>query len=129
MGLTGLGVATFLLYGTELQLPLVLATMVTVGLGVSMFSAPNTSVIMGSVPREETSEASAMVSVMRQTGMMVSMGVAMLFISVIMGGADNLVPENYGVFVDVMHISFGVCLVMCVVGMVASLLRGSGCEM
>ena len=67
-----------------------------------------------------------MVSVMRQTGMMVSMGVAMLFISVIMGGADNLVPENYGVFVDVMHISFGVCLVMCVVGMVASLLRGSG---
>lgn len=126
MGLTGLGVATFLLYGTELQLPLVLATMATVGLGVSMFSAPNTSVIMGSVPREETSEASAMVSVMRQTGMMVSMGVAMLFISVIMGGADNLVPENYGVFVDVMHISFGVCLVMCVVGMVASLLRGSG---
>ena len=56
--------------------------------------------------------------------MMMSMGIAMMFISLIMGGSDNLVPENYGLFVDVIHISFAVCLAMCVVGIVASAMRG-----
>ncbi len=126
MAITGLGVSTFLLYGTQVDLTLVMVTMVMVGLGAGMFSSPNTSVIMGSVPRNMTSEASAMVAVMRQAGMMISMGIAMLFIDAVMGGSDNLVPENYGLFVDVIHYSFTICLVMCVIGIVASLMRGSG---
>ena len=124
MAIVSVGVATFLFYGTEMNIVLVMATMIIVGSGMGMFAAPNTSVIMGSVGKDETSEASGMVSVMRQTGMMVSMGIAMLLISVIMGGADHLVPENYGVFVDVMHYAFAVYLGMCLVGMLASLLRG-----
>ena len=126
MAVTAIGVSLFLFYGTELDLTLVLATMVIVGAGMGMFSSPNTSVIMGSVGREETSEASGMVAVMRQTGMMLSMGIAMLFISMVMGGSDNLVPENYGLFVDVIHMSFGICLAMCIVGTVVSMLRGKG---
>lgn len=129
MGITGIGVSMFLMYGVEADLPLVFVTLLAIGFGMGMFSAPNTSVIMGSVRREETSEASGVVAVMRQTGMMVSMGVAMLFISVVMGGADNIVPENYGVFVDVLHYSFGICLAMCLVGMLASLLRGKPKEL
>lgn len=124
MAVVAAGVATFLLYGTEMDMALVMVTMVLVGFGMGMFASPNTSVIMGSVPRDETSEASGMVSVMRQTGMMVSMGIAMLLISVTMGSADHLVPENYGAFVDVMHYAFAVYLVMCFVGMLVSMLRG-----
>lgn len=124
MTLTALGVSTFMLYGTEADLSLIVVTMVLVGVGNGMFSSPNTSVVMGAVRRSETSEASGIVAVMRQTGMMVSMGIAMMFISLIMGGSDNLVPENYGLFVDVIHISFAVCLAMCVVGIAASALRG-----
>ena len=124
MAITGAGVSLFLFYGIEVDYVLVVATMLIVGFGLGMFSAPNTSVVMGSVRPEETGEASAMVAVMRQSGMMVSMGIAMLFISVIMGGSDNLVPENYGSFLDVIHISFAVCLGMCVVGTLASFLRG-----
>ena len=124
MVITGTGVSLFLFYGMEVSYPLVFATMLIVGFGLGMFSAPNTSVVMGSVSPEETGEASAMVAVMRQSGMMVSMGIAMLFISVIMGGSDNLVPENYGAFLDVIHVSFALCLAMCAVGTVASFLRG-----
>ncbi len=124
MALTAAGVSTFLLYGTELDLALIVVTMVLVGVGNGMFSSPNTSVIMGSVKRSETGEASGVTAVMRQTGMMVSMGIAMMFISIIMGGSDNLVPENYGLFVDVIHVSFAVCLAMCVVGTIASVMRG-----
>ncbi len=124
MIITGVGVSFFLFYGLEVDYTLVIATMLVVGFGMGMFSAPNTSVVMGSVRPEETGEASAMVAVMRQSGMMVSMGIAMLFISVIMGGSDNLVPENYDSFLDVIHISFAVCLGMCIVGTFASFLRG-----
>ena len=50
------------------------------GVGFSFFSAPNTSIIMRFRPQVETGSL-GMTSVMRQSGMMVSMGVAMLFIS------------------------------------------------
>ncbi len=126
MVITAVGVATFMLYGTEMNVYLVLATMLIVGFGNGIFSTPNTSVVMGSVPKERTSEASATLSVMRQAGMMVSMGIAMMFISIIMGSTDNLVPENYGLFVDVIQVSFLVCTVMCLAGAVVSALRGRG---
>lgn len=124
MALTGAGVAMFLFYETTVDYPLVFVTMALVGIGMGMFSAPNTSVVMGSVRLEETGEASAMVAVMRQTGMMVSMGIAMMFISAVMGSADHIVPENFDAFLDVIHMSFAVCLVMCIVGMFASFMRG-----
>jgi uncharacterized membrane protein YhaH (DUF805 family) len=79
---------------------------------------------MSSVPKTHTSEASAMVSVMRQTGMMVSMGIAMLFITAIMGSTDNLSPETYGLFLEVMKYSMMVCFCMCIVGTITSALRG-----
>ena len=126
MVVSAVGIATIMTYGTEADLVLVVVTQVIIGFGFSMFSAPNTSIIMGSVEPKETSEASAMVAVMRQTGMMLSMGVAMLFISVIMGSADNLAPETYDSFITVMRYSFGVCVAMCLVGAVVSMFRGKG---
>ena len=124
--ISAFGIATILTYGVGTPLSTVVVTQIIIGIGFSMFSAPNTSIIMGSVDPRETGEASAMVAVMRQTGMMVSMGIAMLFISVIMGSADNLFPETYDSFITVMRCSFGVCVAMCIVGAVVSLFRGKG---
>ncbi len=124
--ISAFGIATILTYGVGTPLSTVVVTQIIIGIGFSMFSAPNTSIIMGSVDPRETGEASAMVAVMRQTGMMVSMGIAMLFISVIMGSADNLSPETYDSFITVMRCSFGVCVAMCMVGAVVSLFRGKG---
>ena len=124
--ISAFGIATILTYGVGTPLSTVVVTEIIIGIGFSMFSAPNTSIIMGSVDPRETGEASAMVAVMRQTGMMVSMGIAMLFISVIMGSADNLSPETYDSFITVMRCSFGVCVAMCIVGAVVSLFRGKG---
>ena len=124
--ISAFGIATILTYGVGTPLSTVVVTQIIIGIGFSMFSAPNTSIIMGSVDPRETGEASAMVAVMRQTGMMVSMGIAMLFISVIMGSADNLSPETYDSFITVMRCSFGVCVAMCMGGAVVSLFRGKG---
>lgn len=121
---TTVGVSLFLFYGTEMDLALVVATMLLVGTGLGMFSSPNTSVAMGSVPADETGEASAMVAVMRSIGAVVSLAIAMMFISVCMGSADDLVPENYGSFVDAIHMSFAVCLAMCIACILASAVGG-----
>lgn len=124
MIIAAVGELTVVFYSTTSSLPIVVATMVLVGFGFAMFTAPNTSIIMSSVPPSETGEASAMTSVTRQTGMMVSMGVAMLCISVIMGSADNISPETYGDFLDVLKTSFIIAFLMCCIGAVFSVLRG-----
>lgn len=88
------GLFSMMTFGMDTSFVQIVITMVVVGIGFCFFSAPNTSVIMGSVGKADTGEASAMTSVMRQTGMMVSMGIAMVFITVIMGSADNITPET-----------------------------------
>ncbi len=125
MAITALGVLSLVFYDLDTGIESVIATMALVGFGFSLFSAPNTTLIMSSVPRSHTSEASGMVAVMRQTGMMVSMGIGMLFIATIMGSTDNLSPETYGLFLEVMSYSFTVCFGMCIVGTITSLFRGS----
>ena len=126
MLITAVGISTVMLYDTAPSFPLTVLTMILVGLGLSVFCAPNTSVIMGSVDPRSTGEASAMVAVMRQTGMMVSMGIAMLFISVIMGSADDIVPGTYGSFIEVLRCSFAVCTIACILGAAVSMMRGRG---
>lgn len=125
-GMLVIAVALLLMMNFGLDTPfwVIILSMIVLGVGFSFFSAPNTSIIMGSVPKSETGEASAMTSVMRQSGMMVSMGIAMLYISVIMGSADNIAPETYGDFLNVLMYSFGTCFVFCIVGAVLSMLRG-----
>ena len=104
MLITAAGISTVMLYDTAPSFPLTVLTMILVGLGLSVFCAP----------------------VMRQTGMMVSMGIAMLFISMIMGSADDIVPGTYGSFIEVLRCSFAVCTVACILGAAVSMMRGRG---
>ena len=125
MAIAAIGEISVVFYSTTLSTPIVMTTMVLVGFGFAMFSAPNTSILMSSVPPAETGEASAMTSVTRQTGMMVSMGIAMLCISVIMGSADNISPETYDDFLVVLRTAFVIAFMMCCIGAVFSVLRGN----
>ena len=58
------GLLSMMTYGLDTSFVQIIVTMVVIGIGFSFFSAPNTSVIMGSVGRSDTGEASAMASVM-----------------------------------------------------------------
>lgn len=124
MAVTAAGAALFLCYGTVCSFPLVVFQMVLLGLGIALFSAPNTTVIMSSVPLELRGEASGMVAVVRQTGMMIAMGIAMACIAVIMGSTDNLGPAMYGMFVTTIRLTFAISLVLAVIGAIASWTRG-----
>ena len=124
MAITALGVLSVVFYDVDTPLYFVATTMVLVGFGFAMFSAPNTFVVMSSVPPEYSGEASGVVSVMRQSGMMVSMGIAMVFISTIMGSTDNLGPDTYDLFIQVIRYSFITCFIMCLIGTITSAFRG-----
>ena len=126
MTLTGIGVSMYFLLGTTCSLPLVVVIMIVTGAGLGIFSAPNTSLIVSSVSPELKGEASGIVAVVRQTGMMVSMAIAMSCISVIMGTTDNLGPETYGTFVTVIHATFSICVLMCFIGVICSLIKVTG---
>ena len=125
MSLMALGVLSIAFYDVDTPLYFVIVTMITVGFGYGMFSAPNTFLIMYSVPKTHTGEASGVMAVMRQSGMMVSMGIAMLYISVIMGSTDNLGPDTYDLFIEVLRYSFITCFIMCVIGAITSAFRGT----
>jgi EmrB/QacA subfamily drug resistance transporter len=68
--------------GTGLQVIAIILPLVMVGVGSGLFSSPNNSSIMGSVPREKLTTGSAMIVTMRQVGMSCGMALAgSLFIS------------------------------------------------
>ncbi len=118
---TAIGVGMFMFLGTRVDFWYVAATLVVCGIGSGIFSSPVTALIMSSVPPEDRGDASGTVSLMRQTGMMVSMGIAMACIAFIMGSTDNLGPATYGLFIDTIHAAFAICFVMCVAGLLCTL--------
>jgi len=124
MAFTFFGLMLLLFVGININIPLIFFALLILGLGYSLFSAPNTLAVMSYVRAAEYSEASSMLSTMRQTGMMFSLGIAMCIISVVMGNADNLSPENYASFVSVMRTSWIVFMFLSLVGCFFSWFRG-----
>jgi hypothetical protein len=69
-------------------------------LGSGLFQAPNSSIIMGSVPPERLGTASAMISTLRQSGM--SIGTALAGAAFVAGQMSRLaVLEQQGVSLEV----------------------------
>ncbi len=116
MSITALGTLAVIFLGQVCDLRYVAAVLITLGLGFGIFSAPNTSLIMSSVPPKDRSAASGAAAIFRQTGMMVSMGIAMCCISFIMGTSSTITPATHEAFVDVIHMAFSICFLMCLAG-------------
>ena len=96
---------------------------VILGAGFGIFSSPNTNSVMGSVDRKYLGIASAMVSTMRITGQMMSMGIATMIIHVFIGNAKISI-QNAQAFNGSVKIIFLVFSVLCLLGVFASLARG-----
>ncbi len=117
----GLAVLTFLRKGSSMNL--VTGSLLLLGVGFAFFSTPNTSAIMGAVEKRYYGVASGMVGTMRLTGQMFSQGIAMLVSAVYIGSAQ-IVPSNYSQFIAAMNIAFGILMILCTLGIFASLARG-----
>lgn len=97
--------------------------MVLLGLGFGIFSSPNTNIIMSSVERKYYGLASATMGTMRLTGQSLSMGIAIMAISIAVGNIDlSIAPHPQ--FIGSMRITFVICLALCLFGIYASSVRG-----
>lgn len=98
--------------------------LVLLGIGFGLFTSPNTNAIMSAVPRRYYGVASGTVSTMRLLGQMLSMGFAMMLFAVMIGRVE-ITPEYFPQFIGSVQTAFALFAVLCVIGILASLVRGT----
>ncbi len=123
MGLCAAGLFAFIWLGETSGLGFIVAALVLVGFGFALFSSPNTNAIMGSVEKKYYGVAASTLGTMRMVGQMLSMGIATLVFSIIIGKV-RIVPENFPLLLASMRVSFVIFFVLCGCGVFFSLARG-----
>lgn len=118
----GLGILTFL--SPETPLLVIITGQVILGLGYGLFSSPNTNAIMSSVEAQYLGLASSLVSTMRAIGQMLSLAIAMLVFSAVIGTVQ-ISPEVYPELLKSVNITFTVFFVIGLIGIAASYARGT----
>ncbi|HHY08397.1 MAG: MFS transporter [Dethiobacteria bacterium] len=102
----------------------VVANLLLAGFGFALFSSPNNNAIMGSVSIPLYGTASSILGTMRLVGQAVSMSIVTLLISVFIGQVP-LTQANPVSLLACMRTSFIIFTTLCILGIFASLARGS----
>ncbi len=123
MGLTTVGLFMLIFLTQTTPLWYIIIALVVVGLGFGLFSSPNTNAIMSAVEKRYYGVASGIVGTMRLLGQMLSMGIAMMIFSIVIGRVE-ITPEYYPQFVASLQYAFILFTILCVAGIFASLARG-----
>lgn len=93
------------------------------GAGFGLFSSPNTNAVMAAVESRQYGLAAATLATMRLGGQMLSMGIAMLALSVFVG-AVTIGPVHHEGLLRAARVTLVAFAASCSVGTVASLARG-----
>jgi MFS family permease len=124
MGITASGLI-LLCFITESTPDYVVALLLLLmGIGFGLFSSPNSNAIMSSVEKRFLGVASGVVGTMRMVGQMMSMGIAMMLISLYIG-KQSINPATYPGLISAMRMGFVIFSVLSVFGIFASLARHS----
>lgn len=97
----------------------IIALLVLIGFGFGVFSSPNMNILMSSVDKQHYGFASATAGTMRLVGQSLSMGIAMMAISVQIGNI-KFSPEVHTELMYSMRITFIICSALCLFGVYAS---------
>ncbi len=122
MGFTFIALLLFSLLTDSTSMALIAATLVILGLGFALFASPNSNAVMSSVTPKHFAVASAIMGTMRTIGQMLSMGIAMIIISLVMGRVI-VTPEYYPAFLTSSKIIFAISCALCFGGIFASIYK------
>jgi len=100
----------------------VILLLLLMGIGFGLFSSPNSNAIMSSVEKRYLGVASGVVGTMRIIGQMMSMGIAMMLISLFIG-KQTINPSTYPGLISAMRTGFVIFSALSVLGIFASLAR------
>jgi EmrB/QacA subfamily drug resistance transporter len=123
MGLTAIGLLMLTFLDSRTSLWFIITSLIILGGGFGLFSSPNTNAIMSSVKMKFYGVTSATLATMRQVGMALSMGTAMLLFSLFIGRVQ-ITPEYYRPLLTSVDTAVIIFTVLCVGGIFASLARG-----
>lgn len=124
MALTAVGL--FFLSFLKIDTPLgyIILNQALVGIGFSLFGAPNNNAIMSSVQPKFFGVASSTIGTMRLTGQAISMSLVTLIITLVAGNID-LSPVHADLLLKSCQVAFLVFAINCFLGIFASLARGT----
>jgi EmrB/QacA subfamily drug resistance transporter len=123
MGGIAVGLLLFVFLTETTPVPLIVAGLVVLGAGFSLFSSPNANAVMGSVEKNRYGVASGTLATMRLSGQMLSIGIAMLVFALVLG-REQIGAANAPRFLLGVRIAFGVFVILSAAGVFASLARG-----
>ncbi len=124
MLLTALGLGLLSRLTSATPLAYLVITLLISGLGFALFSSPNTNAVMGAVQARDYGVASGILATMRLTGQTLSMAIAMLFFALYLGQV-RITPRVFDAFLASTRVTFLTFTVLCLIGTLASLARGS----
>jgi EmrB/QacA subfamily drug resistance transporter len=123
MALTAVGLFLLIFLDEKTTTPFIIASLILLGLGFALFSSPNTNAVMSSIEKRFYGVASGTLGTMRTTGMMFSMGMAMLIFTLYIG-RTQITPPYYPLFIKSVKTAFLFFAIFCLAGIFASLSRG-----
>jgi len=123
MALTTVGLVIFIFINEATPVDFIVGNLILVGCGYAFFSSPNTNAVMTSAPNTAYGVASATLATMRQVGMSLSMGIAMLMFALYIGRVE-ITPEHYPLFQESVRTCFIIFAVLGLGAVFASLARG-----
>lgn len=123
MGLTTIGLLILTFINERTILEFILINLIILGLGLALFSSPNTNAVMSSVDKRFYGVASATIGTMRLIGQLLSMGIVTLIFAIYMGRVQIII-EYYQPFLNSIRIAFTIFTTLCFLGIFASLARG-----
>lgn len=122
MTITSVGLIMLCFLTEETSVVFIVAVLVIMGAGFSLFSSPNSNAIMSSVEKRQLGNASGMLGTMRNVGQTFSMAIALMLLAIYMGQA-KIDPGNYPQLLGAMKSGFVIFSILCFVGIFASLAR------
>jgi MFS family permease len=122
MGLTATGLIMLCFVNALTPVWVIVVLLLLMGIGFGFFSSPNSNAIMSSVGKKHLGVASGAVGTMRMVGQMLSMGIAMMIISLYIG-KNTINPSTYPGLISGMRTGFIIFSVLSFFGIFASLAR------
>lgn len=120
--LNGLGLLLFIFFGNHTSVIFVMIALILEGLGCAFFISPNQNAVISSVDKQIYGVASGILATMRFIGQMVCMGIATMSFTAYMGNMQ-ITQQIHPAFLKSMHTIFIVMIVLCILGICASIVK------
>jgi EmrB/QacA subfamily drug resistance transporter len=123
MLITVTGLISFSFIVERTGLIYIVGCLIILGFSFALFSSPNSNAIMSSVEKKFYGVASATLATMRLIGQMLSMGIAMVVFTLILGRIQ-ITPEYFTPFLASIKTTLIIFAIFCLLGTFASMARG-----